>query len=243
MKIGLQLYSIRFLTEKDFDKALKVTADAGYEGVEFAGFFDIPKETMKEMLDKYNLVALGSHTGWELIRDDLDGVIEYNKTIGNNRIIIPGYSLATKQDVLDLVKVMKDAAPKIKENGMTLYYHNHSHEFVKVDGKYLMDLLAEEICPCTLKFEIDAYWAYRAGVNPVKYIKKHADRVGLFHAKDGNMEEGTAAGLGEVDLTGVVALGKELGIEWAVVEAESGENIDAQCADVIESAKYLKTIV
>lgn len=243
MQIALQLYSIRLLTAEDFDKALKVTADAGYKGVEFAGFYDVAKEDMKAMLDKYNLVAMGSHTSIDLIRDDLDTVIAYNKALGNKRIICPYFPMKTKADVLELVKILKVAAPKLKENDMVLYYHNHDFEFAKDDGEYLMDILASEMCPCSLKFEIDAYWVYKAGLNPIEYIKKHSDRVGIFHAKDGNKEEGTAAGAGEVDLVGVVNLGKELGIEWAVVEAEAGTSIEAQCADVIASATYLKTIV
>lgn len=36
--IGLQLYSIKELTQKDFIGALKDVARIGYDGVEFAGF-------------------------------------------------------------------------------------------------------------------------------------------------------------------------------------------------------------
>ncbi len=243
MQIGLQMYSIRLLCEQNYEKALEVAANAGYKGVEFAGFFDVSKEEMKNLLDKYGLVAAGSHTGYDLLANDLDNVIEYNKAIGNTRIICPGAHMQNREDVLGVAKLFKEISPKLKENGMQLFYHNHDFEFVKDGGEYLMDILANETTPDELRFEIDAYWVYKAGLCPIEYIKKHSDRVGIFHAKDGNKQEGTVAGAGEVDLVGVVNLGKELGIEWAVVEAEAGTTIDEQCSDVIESAKYLKTIV
>ena len=47
---------------KDVYATLKRTAELGYTGVEFAGYFGIPAEQMKAWLDELGLKAYSSHT-------------------------------------------------------------------------------------------------------------------------------------------------------------------------------------
>ena len=51
MDYGLQLYSVRDMTDKDLDGTLKKVAEIGYRYVEFAGFFGHSAEKVKAMLD------------------------------------------------------------------------------------------------------------------------------------------------------------------------------------------------
>lgn len=243
MKNAVQLYSLRLLTEKDFDKALQIVSEAGYDGVEFAGFFSVTKEDMKSMLKKYNLEAMGAHTGAELLINDLNSVIEYNKYIGNKRIICPGYSLNNKADCLEFCSIMSNISKKLKEHDMELHYHNHSHEFVIDEGKYLMDIIAENICKCELKFEIDTFWVWNASIKPTEYLKKQKERITILHIKDGTKEVGTAVGSGKNDILGIIDFAKTNDIEWLVVEAEQGETIEAQIKDVTDSINYLKSVL
>ena len=53
--IGLQLYSVGADMGKDVYATLKRTAELGYTGVEFAGYFGIPAEQMKAWLDELGL--------------------------------------------------------------------------------------------------------------------------------------------------------------------------------------------
>lgn len=240
MKLGLQMYSLRDVCKDDYEKALRFAAECGYEGVEFAGFFDIPANEMKALLDKYHLTAMGSHTAWEIIENDFDSMVAYNKTIGNNRIVCPGITMDTEEDVKSVAKRFQGYAQRLAKEGMVFYYHNHAHEFEQDNGKYLMDILGDNTTPNELKFELDVYWVYRGGVNPVRYMKKYADRLDIFHIKDGDKYDGTPVGAGEVDIDGVLAFSKAHGMEWAVVEAESGTTPERQMQDVRLSAEYLK---
>jgi sugar phosphate isomerase/epimerase len=52
-KIALQLYSIKELTEKNFLGALKNVAEIGYNGVEFAGFFNTQEDLLFIELDTF----------------------------------------------------------------------------------------------------------------------------------------------------------------------------------------------
>ena len=64
---GIQMYSVRDITEKDMPGALRALAEMGYKNVEFAGFFGIPAEEIKKLLDDNGLKVSGTHTGWNEI--------------------------------------------------------------------------------------------------------------------------------------------------------------------------------
>lgn len=74
-KLAVQLYTVREEAGKDFIGTLEKVAALGYEGVEFAGFFDIPANVLKYQLDRLGLTPVGSHTPLEQLVDHLDEVI------------------------------------------------------------------------------------------------------------------------------------------------------------------------
>ena len=94
MEYGIQLYSVRDLTEKNLDDALRQVSALGYRFVEFAGFFGHSAEDVRAMLEKYNLTVSGTHTGWKEIAERFEETVAYHKAIGNRNIIIPGADLS-----------------------------------------------------------------------------------------------------------------------------------------------------
>ena len=70
MKYGLQMYSVRDVTDKDLAGALKKVAEMGYGIVEFAGFFGHEAAEVKAMLDEYGLECLSTHSGREAAVND-----------------------------------------------------------------------------------------------------------------------------------------------------------------------------
>ena len=65
MKIALQLYSIKDISEKEgLCAALDKAKELGYDGVEFAGLFGLTPEEAKAELDKRGLECAGFHQGW-----------------------------------------------------------------------------------------------------------------------------------------------------------------------------------
>jgi sugar phosphate isomerase/epimerase len=109
--------------------------------------------------------------------------------------MMPMNAIGDVQKCIDFAKQAEDYALKLKEDGIGLYYHNHHMEFIKVDGKYLLDLLRENAPH--MGFELDTHWIHRGGENPVEFIKKYAGSVRLLHLKDyriGNVEMPNMAG-------------------------------------------------
>ena len=62
--ISVQLYSVRdhIKSGEDLLAVLPKVKALGYDGVEFAGYFDLPADTLRKALDDAGLVAVGTHT-------------------------------------------------------------------------------------------------------------------------------------------------------------------------------------
>lgn len=183
MKSSIQLYSLNRVTrEIGLKSVLNIVASHGYSGVEFAGFGDIPAKEMADELKKNGLYSVGSHTGFDLFRNALEENLEYNKIIGSEYMIIPSANLSTIDDIKILAELLNKSAEKAKEYGIKIGYHNHAHEFEKINNKYPLDILMEEISDDVI-MEIDAFWVAYAGENPYEYIKKAGKKAELIHFK------------------------------------------------------------
>ena len=179
MKYGLQLFSVRDVTEKDLEGALKAVAEMGYSFVEFAGFFGHSAEEVKGWLDKYGLTASGTHTGLSALTDDvLEETIAYHKAIGCKDIIIPYEGMATKAEVDAVVDRVNVLIPRLKAEGIALHYHNHAHELQPNQDGLVPE---EELLQRTdILLEVDTYWAFAADKDPVAFLREHKDRIRSF---------------------------------------------------------------
>src|ERR1700722_7334524 len=59
--LGLQLFTVMTLLEKDFEGTLKAIADIGYKEVETIGSFGRQPRQVRSLLDKYGLVSPSQH--------------------------------------------------------------------------------------------------------------------------------------------------------------------------------------
>ena len=235
---GLQLFSLRDITDKDLEGALKAVAEMGYKYVEYAGFFGHPAETVKAWQDKYGLACSGTHTGWgELLPENIEATIAYHKTIGNTNIIVPGADLSTLEKIEAFCAVMNAAQVRLAEEGISLGYHNHSSEFVVMPwGSTIHSELEKR---GIFDFEIDTYWAFNAGLDPVAVLDRLADRVKVIHLKDGfKGGAGKALGEGQAPVLAVREKALSMGLTM-VVESEgldpTGLEEVKRCIDFLKS--------
>lgn len=181
---GLQMFSLRDITGKNLQGALKQVSEMGYKYVEFAGFFDNAAEDVKAWLDQYGLICSGTHTGRALLEDDvIDETIAYHKAINCTSLIIPALDFSTREKLEDNIAFMNQVQKKLAENGITLGYHNHDREFLTTSyGAVIED---EIIARTSVELQIDTWWAFNAGLDPVAYCEAHKDRIRVIHLKDG----------------------------------------------------------
>jgi Sugar phosphate isomerases/epimerases len=237
MQYGLQLYSVRDITDKKMEYALEKVAEMGYSYVEFAGFFGISASEIKNLLAKYGLRVSGTHTGWQEVAYDFEKTVAYHTEIGNKNIIIPGADLSDKKKLDDFIDMLNEFGPKLAERGITLHYHNHSHEFFpNNDGLIIHEELEKR---SNVFFELDTYWVFNAGRDPVALMKRLSPRVKVIHLKDGNEKgEGFSLGEGKAPVKAVRETAISLGMEM-VVESETlkpdGLSEVKRCIDFLKS--------
>lgn len=219
MEYGIQMYSVRDLTEVDMDAALRRVSELGYKFVEFAGFYGHTAGEIKAMLDKYGLRVSGTHTGWEEIANHFEETVAYHKAIGNTNIIIPGADLSTQPKLDAFVDMINEFQPKLAAEGISLGYHNHHREFIaNEDGSMIEDQL---IYRTNIDLEIDTYWAFVGMKHPVELLDRLKGRVKVIHIKDGSADgNGTPLGMGEAPVAAVYAKAIEMGLPM-VVESET----------------------
>ncbi len=74
-------------------------------------------------------------------------------------------------------------------------------------------------------------------------MEKFKNRLILFHAKDGDKENGLTIGTGKVDMVSVIKKAKELGITCAVAESEASEVPTEQLKAIEADLKALNDLL
>ncbi len=236
--IGIQLYSVRDGMEKDFEGTLAKISELGYESVEFAGFFNHTADEVNTLLKKYNLRLSGTHSSFDDLLNNYDETVAYHKAIGNKYYIIPGYDLSSQEKLDRFIEQVNQISEKLANEGITLCYHNHAHEFNMLESG---EVIYEQLLYRTnLKLEVDTYWAYVGMKNPIGLLKRLDDRVIFAHIKDGSADgNGTPLGLGEAPVKDVVDYVKSKGIPM-VVESETCKPSGIDEAEIC--FKYLNSL-
>ncbi|HIZ82860.1 MAG TPA: sugar phosphate isomerase/epimerase [Firmicutes bacterium] len=244
-EFAIQLYSVRDHMEKDYVGTLEKIAGMGYTAVEFAGFGGLSAAEMKGHLDRLGLTAYATHTGFDLLSDDekLKEQIEYHQVIGAKYMLCPWYELKTMEDVHKVAEVLNHVGEVAGKAGILTGYHNHGHEFQKVDdGAYLLDKLMEETNPETVKMELDVFWAEHAGCACIPFMKKYGSRCALVHLKQIDADKNSVdLPDGVIDMPAVVETARSFGTDKFIVEQEAYP-VDSLISAAV-NAGYLKAIL
>ncbi len=252
IEYGLQMYSVRDVTKENLKDALRQVAEMGYKHVEFAGFFGNTAEDVKAWLDEFGLAASATHTGCaEITPDNIKKTIAYHQALGCTDLIVPGARYNTPEELEYTIALLNYADKKLAEAGITLGYHNHSKEFYQTPyGK----VVEEEILARTnVQVEIDTFWLFNAGIDPVPYLEAHKDRIHVIHIKDGTFApdakrdfdtahdtvKGTALGEGIAPVKAV----RDWALQNGVLMVVESEGLDPTGPKEVERCiKYLRTL-
>ena len=223
--IALQLYSVRHDFGKDQAGVLSAVAKMGYQGVEFAGYFNRKAEDLRKMLDDNGLKCCGTHLSLDaLMGDNLARTVDFNKTLGNSLLIVPGFSekrSATRQAWVENARTFTELAEKVKPAGMRVGFHNHVSEFTPLEGERPFDTFFANT-PKDVVMQVDVGTAVEAGVDPVSLFKKYPGRAASLHVKEFSKSNPKAyVGDGDAKWKEIFAeLEKQKATEWYIVEYE-----------------------
>jgi sugar phosphate isomerase/epimerase len=226
--VALQLYSVRGDCKQDFDAALEAVAGMGFEGVEFAGYYNYAEKAaaLAAKLKALNLKAAGTHVRMDVLRgDELKRTIDFHQTIGCRFLVVPGDPAFTDPEKSKaLAEEFNALAATLKPLGMAAGYHNHVNEFKKDGDKTFWDLFAERTSKDVI-LQQDCGWTMAAGFDPAAYVRKYPGRTRTTHFKP-TVREGDAGkkaifGQDSVDWKSVYDACLSVGgTEWIVLEQE-----------------------
>ncbi len=224
--IAVQMYTLR--DAGSLEQQLKIVHDAGVHAVETVGTQNTSAAELKQLLDQYSIKAVSSHVPLAELRSNLDGVVTFNRSIGNTTLVVPYLDKKDRPSDaagwtalgLELGRIAK----QVRGKGMRLAYHNHDFELADFDGRTGLELLFAAAGP-DLQSELDLAWVARAGLDPAVMLAKFRGHVFAVHAKDnapkGQAEdEGgfAAVGQGVLDWNAILPAAAAAGVHWYIIE-------------------------
>ena len=142
----------------------------------------------------------------------------------------------------------------LRAEGFRFAYHTHGLEFSPLPGRpglTVFDLLMRETKPLWVNFEMDVFWVYHAGQDPVALLARYPGRWSLLHVKDmrsgaafgpepskASPEDNVAVGSGRIDWPGVLRQAERCGVEHYFIEDETA----APLANIPASLEYLRAL-
>jgi sugar phosphate isomerase/epimerase len=185
-RVGVQLYTVRTLLEKDFDGTIASIAALGYKELEFAGYYKRTPPQIKEILARNGLTSPSAHVDYPSLGENFPAVLEAARTIGHRFLVNPWVDESIRKEPDSwkrIAETLNRAGERAKQAGIQFAYHNHHFEFAPVDGKLPFDTLLELCDPSLVKIELDLCWITAAGKDPVEYFKRYPGRFPLVHVK------------------------------------------------------------
>ena len=273
-KIALQLMTVKeYVREHGIIKTLEQLSRLGLHYVEMSQIpiSDQLIEDMRAAEEEYG-IKLISYTGiyekffkdqvGEIFEDSFEQIVKYAHRLGAPYIrtaMMPRSCLFGNESIVKAARGLNEYGRRFRAEGLKLYYHMHHIEYMKVEGRPLVDYLLENTDPENLGFEIDTHWALRGGQNPLAWMERMASqgRGELLHLKEYCLHVNDPEniqreifetsvrfgeiGEGNVDFPSVLNTAAELGVKYAVIEQDQTYE-KAPLESVALSIKNLKAM-
>lgn len=223
--LGIQMWSLRDTTKESATKALDVAVGFGFTEVETAGTGNLSVADFTKELEARKLTVVAAHIGYEGMQKDPAKILADAKALGAKYAIVPSLPRPktgfTADDARRVAAEFNTWAKLAKAEGLQFGYHTHGFEFIAApDGTTPFDILVRDTDPALVVFEMDVFWVFHAGQDPVKLLQKYPHRWRLMHVKD--IRKGAVTGLstGGAPPTDKVAVGDGQ-IDWRMLLAEA----------------------
>ncbi|MEK6782848.1 MAG: sugar phosphate isomerase/epimerase [Bacteroidota bacterium] len=212
-KIGVQLFSLPKLLEKDFSGGITMLAQMGYKEVELygpfpfsaleaiqfwnavtpslgfsgSGYFGHTAKEVKDIFTENKITIPSIHTDLITLRKNMNGLGEAGQTLGFQYVGLPAIPEANRKNLDDYKKIADEfntIGEQAKKAGLKFSYHNHGYGLKEIDGQIPLNMILERTDPKLVFFEMDIFWTVAGGADPVEYLKSYPNRYRLMHVKD-----------------------------------------------------------
>ncbi len=247
MKIGLQLFTIRKLAQKNLNDALQRAANLGLKHIEAARIeFSVDNaEIFCRAKEEYGTEVMSTQIKFHILKDEFDTILDFHKKTACKTAVI---SVLPTENILGNNKALEDFCGRANElgkryadEGITLCYHHHDFEFLKRSGTKKFDILTDNL---EIAFIIDTYWMVKSGFAVDKMLKMLSGRVKGVHLRDYGLvgvarkAADFALGDGVIDFAEVIESCKQNGVEYGAIEQKT----KTPFSELEKSVKYIDSL-
>ncbi|HEX4086789.1 MAG TPA: sugar phosphate isomerase/epimerase [Chthoniobacteraceae bacterium] len=246
-QVAAQLYTCRdTLTDAaGVAKTLRRLRETGYTAVQLSGLGqEVAYSDFIRMCADTGLVCCATHESSNVILNTPEKVIENLNILDCKLTAYPfptDIDLSSRKSVDAMIAKLQHAAEVLAGAGQTLCYHNHNHEFRKLDGKTILDLIYDG-APA-IQGEPDTYWIQYGGGDNRAWCRKLHGRLPMIHLKDyettaSNTPAFCEIGAGVLDFKSIIADAEAAGCQWFIVEQDTcpGDPVDS----LAQSFRYIQ---
>ncbi|GAB4248807.1 MAG: sugar phosphate isomerase/epimerase [Candidatus Methylacidiphilales bacterium] len=230
-QIAIQLYTLRDFcqTAAELAVTLKKVRDIGYTAAQVSGVGPIPPEEIRSIANDAGVHLCATHESGQDIRENPGKVIEQLHKLGVTQTAYPypvGVDFADSTSVRALIDDLNRSGKIMASEGISLSYHNHAIEFVRLGKTTVLDHIYASTDPEALKAELDTYWVHYGGGDVVRWCERMNGRLPLIHLKDyqfthANTHAFAEVGAGNLDFARICAAAEASGCQWFIVEQDS----------------------
>jgi sugar phosphate isomerase/epimerase len=238
--IGLELYSVRDVMEKDLFGTVTAVAKQGYEVVEFySPYFSWTPEyakSVRKLLDDTGLKCYSTHNGGESFSGaGIQKAIDLNSILGCKYIVMahPGKEIATIDGWKEVAATLNAAGEKFKAANIKAGYHNHDAEWKPIDGVKPIEVLAKNTAKHVM-LQLDVGTCVETGNDPVAWIKANPGRINSLHLKEWSPDKGYKVlfGDGKAPWKEIFAAAEKVGgVEFYLIEQEGYDTPSLQAVE------------
>lgn len=235
LPIGCQTYPLRSSIGTDFDGTLRKVAAAGYRMIEMcspagyvkAGFGPLMKLTPTELRGRIHAAGLGCescHVQFRELKESMDEKLAYARALGLKQIIVPTFGLppnATMDDWARAAEELNKLGEQTRRAGIQLGFHNHDHEFKKIQGVLIYDELMKRLDPKLIKMQFQVA-VISLGYHATTYLNRYPGRFLSLHLVDWSdaQQKQVPIGQGSIDWKKLFAAARTGGIRNYFVEMD-----------------------
>lgn len=245
-RIGLQLYSVRGMMDKNVVDTMKQVAAIGYKELETASYnngkiYGMNPAEFRSIAEDLGMKVSSSHLGRNIERGKeseayewWDKALDAQAAVGCRYAIMPSMHIGDKiEDIQLYCDYYNKVGEMARTRNLQFGFHNHAGEFKVIDDNIVLDYMIQNTSPENVVFEMDVYWVKKGGQDPVDYLKKYAGRFPLLHIKDIDI----IGASGDLDFEAIFNAAYAQGMKDYYVEVEKYQY--SAIKDVEKSFDYL----
>ena len=221
--IGFQLYSLKEY-EGGWEAAFKAVKSLGIDRIEiWSGAVpndpatDISMDDMRNHLKNAGMKLTCGHLTISDFDDRYNECVSMLKDFGSDNWVVPFAKAEDLDGWLSLLPKFRNMAETLQRDGISLGYHNHHMELVKMGDKYVMEHLLDNMPELKAQFHIGQFLPDR-GIDLPAWIRKYQGRVCSLHLNDSTPDGPAPIGSGSCRAEESIKTALDTGVDTYIME-------------------------